>query len=663
MHRIEFIFLLILWLIAKSGSAQIERQNILENWTFSDATLKEPLKANVPGTVHTDLLGNKIIPDPYFGTNEHDLQWIGEKDWIYQTTFSPDKKLLNQKEVWLVLDGLDTYADVFLNGALILQADNMFRQWRIPVKEKLKNQNTLTIHFASAKKITDSLAKQMLPLVIPDNPRVYARKAQYHFGWDWGPTFITCGIWKPVYLEGYNVPPTEKPFTNPVKIELVQQADSVGKSFYFKIDGQAVYMKGANYIPSDMFLPRLTKADYRKILQSAKDANMNMLRVWGGGIYEDDAFYELCDEMGIYIWQDFMFACAMVPEDEKFFENVKQEVIYQIKRLRHYRSIVLWCGNNEVDEAWHNWGWQKQFNLHGDDSARVWQAYKRLFRDSIPAWVKQYDGTRPYVSTSPMHGWGRPQSYSEGDSHYWGIWWGLEDIEIFEHKTGRFVSEYGMQAMPNVTTVYGFTQPEDRYRFSPALKTHQKHPTGYENIQSYLHRYFMDSSKIKNLSLEDYIYLTQCMQYYALKNSIAIHRSKYPVNMGTLLWQLNDCWPVASWSITDYSRQPKAGWYAVKQAYREDVPPERDSIRPINIPLSNPVITIKKINDSMLHVTSDVLAKYVYLYVEDSFLNPEDNYFDLRPGEEKFISIKSDVKDWEQKVKVKTLWEVVALPG
>ncbi|MCU0387764.1 MAG: hypothetical protein MUE71_04055, partial [Chitinophagaceae bacterium] len=632
------------------------------NWVFSVAdSMDKIFTATVPGTVHTDLMAAGIIPDPFFGDNEKDLQWIGQKDWIYKTTFIADKAILKKKITELVFDGLDTYAEVYLNGKVLLKTDNMFRQWRANVTGLLQNENTLEIHFRSAKKIVDSLADAMKPLAIPDNPRVYARKAQYHFGWDWGPAYITCGIWKPVYLEAYDSPPAEEAWHNPRKIELVQEADSIGRSFYFRIDGKPVYMKGANYIPSDMFLPRATRDEYRKILLSAKEANMNMLRVWGGGVYEDDAFYELCDSLCIMVWQDFMFAGGMVPGDEHFFDNVKQEVIYQVKRLRKYPCIVLWCGNNEVDEAWNNWGWQKQFNLHGNDSAKVWNDYKRLFRDSIAAWVKQYDGTRPYVSTSPMHGWGRVQSFTEGDSHYWGVWWGLQDIEVFEKKTGRFVSEYGMQAMPNLTTVYGFTQPEDRYLFSDVLKAHQKHPTGYQNIQSYLHRYFLDSNQVKNLSLEDYTYLTQCLQYYAFKNSIAIHRSKYPVNMGTLLWQLNDCWPVASWAITDYSRQPKAAWYAVKEAYRDDVMPHRDTFRPKDLKLLQPYIQWKLKNETTLVIESDRPAKYVYVHLPDSFLDLSDNYFDLEAGKTKIITVKSRVKGWEKQLRIKSLYDVVHL--
>ncbi len=645
----------------KKLQAQSSEVILSKNWMFRQAGTAAWRSATVPGTVHTDLLQHKLIPEPYFGTNEQQLQWIGEANWEYKTSFTVTTSTLQNKQIELVFDGLDTYADVFLNGRKLLSVNNMFRQWRVTVKEWLKPVNQLEIRFTSAKKYVDSVADETLPLKIPDHNRVFARKAQYHFGWDWGPTFITCGIWRQVRIEAFDQRPAEVKQLPSRRVELVQEPDSIGRSFFFRIDGKPVYMKGANYIPSEVFLPRLKAADYHKIIQLAKEANMNMLRVWGGGVYEDDAFYDLCDRYGIYVWQDFMFAGGMIPVDDSFFRNVKAEVEYQVKRLRHHPSIVLWCGNNEVDEAWHNWGWQQQFNLHGQDSTRVWNAYQRLFRDSLPAWLQQWDGSRPYISTSPMHGWGRKQSITEGDSHYWGLWWGLQDVEVFEHKTGRFVSEYGMQAMPNWTTVQSFTTTQERYLVSPSLKQHQKHPTGYQNLQHYLHRYFLDSNKVKQLSVENYTYLTQCLQYYVLKNSIAIHRSKYPVNMGTLLWQLNDCWPVASWSITDYYRNRKAGWYAVKEAYRDDVLPVKDTIYPKNLPLTKPVFTITSQGENMFVITSTTDAAYVYVYKEGEELPLKENYFHLKAGERKYLYIDGRYqKPGEHKqLKVKSLYDVL----
>lgn len=630
-----------------------------KGWQFSKAGTSQWKPATVPGTVHTDLLANKLIPDPFFGTNESKLKWIDSTDWEYKTRFDVPVSLSSQENLSLVFDGLDTYADVFLNGRLILRADNMFRGWQIDVKKIVKPRgNELRIRFHSALNRVDSIAKSRLPLVLPDNNRVYARKAQFQFGWDWGPTFVGCGIWKKIELKAGSGKITRARVTVKPVAKLVQQKDSAGVAFYFEKSGKPVYIKGANYIPSDVFLPRVKKEDYRKIIQSAKDANMNMLRVWGGGIYEADAFYDFCDEMGIMVWQDFMFAGGMYPGDESFFSNVKAEVKYQIERLKKHPCIVLWCGNNEIDEAWHHWGWQNQFNLHGKDSATVWNDYTRLFRDSLRAWVNEFDGQRPYVSTSPQFGWGNPKSYREGDSHYWGLWWGLEDWEIFESKTGRFVSEYGMQAMPNYTTLQTVTTPADLYRYSPALNAHQKANGGFNKLNHYLNRYFIDTVKLKKLSVEEYTYLTQCLQYYILKNSIAIHRSKAPYNMGTLLWQLNDCWPVSSWSITDYSRAPKAAWYAVKEAYRDDVLPVKETVKPKDLKLSKPAFSITQTAKSIF-IRSSVDAKYVYLRIEKE-LNLSDNYFDLKAGETKQVMINKTGTAGKLKLQVLSLYDVLA---
>lgn len=640
--------------------AQLIAQSLNTNWQFQKQGEKKWYAANVPGEVHLDLLRQQLIPDPFYRDNEKKLQWIEKENWDYKNTFVVSKALFSKKKIELVFDGLDTYAEVYLNGKLILKADNMFRQWKIEVKDLLKlKDNQLFIRFYSAQNKVDSLAKADLPFVIPDNPRTYVRKAQFHFGWDWGPKFTTAGIWKAVRLEAFDLKPAEKPFITPVNVELVQKPDDKGTSFYFNIDGKPVYMKGANYIPADAFVSRLTKNDYRKILTMAKEANMNMIRVWGGGIYESDDFYDLCDSLGIYVWQDFMFAGAMVPGDKAFFDNVKAEVQYQAKRLRHHKSIVLWCGNNEVDEAFNRWGWQKSFKISATDSAKLWNDYTRLFRDSIPTWLKEVDPGRPYISSSPKLGWGVKESLSEGDSHYWGVWWGAEDFEVFEQKTGRFVSEYGMQAMPNYNSILKFTQPDDRYLFSDVLKSHQKAGNGFDKLAIYLDKYMIDSAKISKLSLADYVYLTQCVQYYGFKNMILIQRSKEPYNMGTLLWQLNDCWPVASWSITDYDhRAPKAAWYAVKEAYRDDVRPPRDRVRPKDLKLSDPKITYQ-IKGNTITLRSSAFAKYVYIEIAGYSGKLSDNYFDLEGGKEKVITFdRNELKTSNVKLSLKSLWNI-----
>ncbi|TRW98973.1 beta-mannosidase [Flavobacterium gawalongense] len=642
----DFYWFFVLYFTNLSFVANAQNSSVVlkNGWQFRQEKTAKWNVATVPGEVHTDLLNNKLIPDPFYRDNEKKLQWIEKKNWEYKTSFQVTPATLNKKNATLVFDGLDTYATVYLNKQLVLKADNMFRQWRVDVKKIIKSgNNDLVVVFQSAQNVVDSLAKKDLPFVIPDNPRAYVRKAQYHFGWDWGPKFTTCGIWKAVRLEAYDEKTLEKPYVLNRKIELVQQPDSLGKSFYFKIDGKPVYMKGANYIPSDAFLSRVTKKEYEKVILMAKDANMNMLRVWGGGIYEDDYFYDLCDKYGINVWQDFMFAGTMVPGDKAFLDNVKEEVQYQVKRLRHHPSIVLWCGNNESDEAFKNWGWQKSMNMSKQDSTRLWKDYVRLFQDSIPKWVKEVDDKRPYISSSPLFGWGKEKSIKEGDSHYWGTWWGLEDIEVVQNKTGRFISEYGMQAMPNYSSIEKFTSPEDRYLFSDVLKAHQKAGKGFTKLNSYLNRYFIDSTKVKNMKVEDYTYLTQCLQYYSLKNIIGIHRSKAPYNMGTLVWQLNDCWPVASWSVTDYyNRQPKAAWYAMREAYRDDKTPEIDLTRPIDLKLENPKITWT-IKGNEIIIKALKSAKYVYVEIKGYKGKLSTNYMDLDAGEERIISFEGKI--------------------
>jgi len=660
MKKIKIVFFLF-FCFAINVHAQVVTQKLTANWIFQEQDDAKWYPAKVPGEVHLDLMANKLIPDPFYRDNEKKVQWIEKENWDYQTTFNALPNVLSKTNIELVFDGLDTYADVYLNGKLILKADNMFRQWKVDVKQLLKpSANKLYIRFRSAQNVVDSLAKADQPYFIPDNARAYTRKAQFHFGWDWGPKLTGCGIWKELRLEAYRTKLVEKPFVAPIKVELVQQPDEKGSSFYFNINGKATYMKGANYIPSDAFVTRMTKNDYRKMLMMAKDANMNMLRVWGGGVYEDDYFYELCDSLGIYVWQDFMFAGTMVPGGEAFFANVKEEVKYQVKRLRHHKSIVLWCGNNEIDEAFNRWGWQTQFRIKPKDSAKLWNDYTRLFRDSIPKWVKEVDDSRPYISSSPKYGWGVKNSFTEGDSHYWGVWWGNEDFEAFENKTGRFVSEYGMQAMPNYSSILKFTQPKDRYLASDVMKNHQKAGNGYQKLDVYLKSYFVDEERLRKLSVEDYTYLTQCVQYYGFKNMILIHRSKEPYNMGTLLWQLNDCWPVASWSITDYyDRMPKAAWYAVKDAYSDDVRSARDTIKPKDLKLTDPKITYQ-IKGNQVILKSSGLAKYVFVDIAGYKGKLSDNYFDLLPGNEKIISFdQKEVTTKTIDLKLKSLWDVL----
>jgi beta-mannosidase len=650
-RQFKFLILMLLPLILWSQNS--ERNLNSENWSFKKISDSNWLPAKVPGTVHTDLYNNKIISNPFFGNNEKDLQWIENETWEYQTSFKISKQELKNQFTILQFEGLDTYAEVFLNNKKILDVNNMFRTWKVDVKNNLKvGKNNLKIVFKSAVEIGKAKA-QKLPYTLPEKERIFSRKAQYHFGWDWGPRFVTSGIYRPIKLlfwnnatienvrfeqkelsnnlakvnfsftinvqnagdyvikmdimpfrfklkKGINVVNVPIEIKNPIlwwcnglgvphqylfrfslennndkldyklikvglrTIELIQEKDSIGKSFYFKLNGKPVFMKGANYIPPDSFLPNATTSSYKEIVQNAVDANMNMLRVWGGGVYAEDTFYDECDKNGILVWQDFMFACAMYPGDEEFLDNVKNEVIDNITRLQNHPSIALWCGNNENDEGWKNWGWQKQFNYSKQDSIQIWNDYEKLFHQLIPQTLDSLLSKKEnrYWPSSPSIGWGKKESLTQGDSHYWGVWWGKEPFEIYKQKVGRFMSEYGFQGMPNLETLEKVIRKEDLNFTSEAFKNHQKHPTGFETINEYMARDFPIPK-----SLEKYNYVSQILQAYGMKTAIEAHRLAKPYCMGSLYWQLNDCWPVTSWSTLDYYGNWKASHYQVKESF------------------------------------------------------------------------------------------------
>jgi beta-mannosidase len=665
--------LLFLFICCHQLMAQPVSLELKKNWQFRQSGKQQWYPATIPGTVHTDLLANKLIADPFYRDNENKVQWIESEEWEYRNRIDLPPFLFSKKHIDLVFDGLDTDAEVFLNGKKILEANNMFRQWVVDIKPQAKQAgNELLIRFHSSAKRARA-KKAMESPTYPDNERIYVRKAQYQFGWDWGPRMVTCGIWKKVQLIGWdearlgriaitNISADDKQaeikieaevyadkdlqvlitskihapsaiqksgnvvqvpaqnetaflkkgmnklaftrqISNPARwpyakdmysseieirspgsssksilldkstglyfglrsVQLITDKDSIGTSFYFKLNGHPVFAKGSNWIPPDNFLPRAEKEKrYEQLLKAAKDAHINMLRVWGGGVYEDDIFYTLCDRYGIMVWQDFMFAGAMYPGDPAFLKNVEEEIRYQVNRLKSHPCIVLWCGNNEIDEAWHNWGWQKQYAYNAADSARIWDDYRKLFHQLIPGILQELDPQRPYWPSSPSIGWGRDSAYANGDVHYWGVWWGKEPVETYREKTGRFNSEYGMQGMPVMPSIRQFSLPEDWDTSSAVMKTHQKHPSGWQNIKIYVDRRFIAPKRF-----EDLVYVSQLMQADAIKTAMEAHRRNKPLTMGSLFWQWNDCWPVTSWSAIDYYGRPKALFYESKRSFAD----------------------------------------------------------------------------------------------
>jgi len=632
--------------------------------------------AQVPGVVHTDLLRNGLIPDPFDRDNEFRLQWIGLADWEYQTTFQVDSGALGHDHVDLVFDGLDTFADVYLNDQAILHADNMFRRWRIPAKSLLKpGQNTLRIVFHSA--ITKMLPYvKSLPYVLPSisthnfgneeniATAPYTRKAPYQYGWDWGPRFMTEGIWQPVRLETWDTLRIDnfhihqqkvtagtasvtaeldleagKPTTAtlafahdelsgaqvndgtqtlqldagmnhvsfPIRVaapklwypvgygsqsryrfsaviragrevaaraevktglrslELRRAADQWGKSFEFVVNGIEVFSKGADVIPFDSFPNRVTPEIHRKILQAARDAHMNMVREWGGGYYESDDFYDICDELGIMVWQEFAFGGDMIPGDVAFQENLRQEAADQIKRLRDHPSIVIWCGNNEVETGWYHWGDRQEFkeSISSEVRDRVWQDYLIMFADILKSAVTQYTDPVPYWPSSPSANFEEiPDNQHNGDMHYWAVWHQQAPAEDYTKQFPRFMTEYGFQSFPEMRTIRAFAKPEDCDIRSTVMQSHQKNKGGKERILTYMLREYREPKDFAS-----FVYLSQVQQAEIIKIGAEHLRRQRPRTMGSLYWQLNDCWPVASWASIDYYGRWKALHYYARRFY------------------------------------------------------------------------------------------------
>ena len=672
LFKFSLLFIFLLYNCSNENNDSIE---ISENWTFKNNIDSVWLEASVPGDVHTDLLKNGLIEDPFYRLNEHDLQWIDKTDWEYKTEFDLSQKDLNSHSLALEFQGIDTYSSIYLNDSLIGTTDNMFIGKTVDIKNFAKlGKNKLYIKLFSpinkGVKLHDSLGYDISSFngndlaeigKVEGNKRVsvFTRKAPYHFGWDWGPRLVTSGIWQPINIKTWNyfniedlyirqislnenaslvaeielesyleideiiseiyvdnkkvstdlvyinkgTNKIEIPFTikdyelwwpngmgnqnmydvkvklqsnnNFVtsskrvglrEINLVTSQDSVGNNFYFEVNKKPVFMKGVNYIPQDIFLNRVSDDKYEELLESAVDANMNMIRVWGGGIYENEIFYNLCDEKGLLVWQDFMFACAMYPGDEDFLKSVEQEAKYNVKRLRGHPSIALWCGNNEVRSAWKNWGWEKDVmeNQSPEIASVISKAYDDVFHKILPEVVNNLDTSTAYWPSSPGSTFsGGTESYTSGDAHYWGVWWGKEDFESYNQKVPRFMSEFGFQSFPEFSSVDKYTNESDYSIYSEVMKSHQRSSIGNSTIEDYMLRHYN-----KPKSFKGYLYVSQILQAYGMSIGMESHRRNKGYSMGSLYWQLNDCWPVASWSSIDYFGKWKALHYSTKKAFQ-----------------------------------------------------------------------------------------------
>ncbi len=674
-------------------------KDINANWQFRQVSTTEWMPATVPGTVHTDLMAAGKIEDPYYRLNERAVQWIDKVNWEYRTSFKVNNEELSKQNIWLVFEGLDTYADVYVNEQLVLKADNMFITWKVDAKKYLKTgENQLRILFTSP--VLKGMEKQEIfgyPLPASNDQSeaggmgknqvsIYTRKAGYHFGWDWGPRLVTSGIWRPVYFEtwddarinnlqivqksivktsanllaeveleapGNNLNLSLNLFVNGVKVasapvktssglskqtipfsiqnpklwwpnglgeqplysitteltgsgklidtesaniglrtlNLVRKPDAKGsgESFYFEVNGRPVFAKGANYIPNDVFLPRVKPETYEFIVKSAADANMNMLRVWGGGVYENDLFYDLCDKYGIMVWQDFMFACSMYPGDDDFLNSIRQEAEDNVKRLRNHACMALWCGNNEIETAWaqghedRGWGWKKAYNAQQRET--IWEAYDTIFHHILPDVVTANTSNQPYWHSSPSAGMGKLAGYesNSGDMHYWGVWHGQHPFSDFRKYKARFMSEYGFQSFPEFNSVKKYTLPADWNIESEVMASHQRSGIGNLRIKQYMEQDYQIPSDFEQL-----LYVGQLLQADAIKMALKTHRSDMPYCMGSLYWQINDCWPVASWSGIDYYGKWKALHYFAKEACKNQI---------INVVMENGKLLIYGVSD------------------------------------------------------------------
>jgi beta-mannosidase len=641
----------------------MNKQLLNGEWHFRQCGTEEWLPATVPGGVHTDLLALGKIPDPFVADNELKVMWVAETDWEYRRTFRTDAALSVEENIALVCDGLDTLADVYLNGTYLGHAENMFRRWEWNVKGILREgENELRILFAAPVRFITAKQAQ-LPLQgggdIPGGPHL--RKAPCHWGWDWGPKLPPIGVWKDIRLEGFSarladvhlrqehnaagsvvittdvkvntqsaaqlvaglkvtapdgqewqvqdslfniytddeekIVSLKSEIENPQlwwpsgygsqplydvevtlkdgqtvldqhsykiglrTIELCQNPDQWGKEFTFYVNGVRLFAKGADWIPTDSLPTRITEAHLEMLIRAAMDANMNMLRVWGGGYYPEDMFYDLCDRYGILVWQDFMFACGIYPASADFFENVRVEAVENVRRLRHHAALALWCGNNEMEQGWCDWGWNKP-----DDPLNqlLKDGYDRMFHHLLPDLLEHEDPDHPYWPSSasastPFEG---ANNQIQGDCHYWDVWHGRKPFSAYRTQFPRFMSEFGFQALPPLKTIATYAEPADWNMTSYIMEHHQRSGSGNGLMIAQMTDAFRMPKDFASL-----VYLSLILQAEGIRYGVEHWRRNRDRVSGTLIWQLNDCWPVASWSSLDYFGRWKALHYAAKRFY------------------------------------------------------------------------------------------------
>ncbi|KAJ5290803.1 Beta-mannosidase B [Penicillium angulare] len=646
---------------------QLSRHTLSTGWTFRDREAEDWMPVpTVPSVVQQDLIANKKLEDPYTEFNELKARWVNEKSWVYRNTFEKPTIPVGAN-IDLVFDGLDTFATVKLNGQTILQSDNMFLGHRVNVTKAMEaeGEHTLEIEFDCAELKARELKKQdQIHKWVGfngDMSRLTVRKAQYHWGWDWGPVLMTAGIWRPVRLEVYSAriidlwPQTNladdhstAEVTVVIKVdansssdykarfslllhgneivnqdvsvtasnearvsfridqpelwwpngygdqalyevsvsllygngiideqtkrfgirtaEIIQRPDKHGKSFFFRINGVDIFCGGSCWIPADSLLTNITPGRYRRWIQLMVEGRQVMVRVWGGGIYEDDAFYDACDELGVMVWQDFMFGCGNYPTWPALLESVREETVYNVQRLRHHPAIVIYVGNNEDYQVQESVGLTYNFE---DKDPESWLKTdfpaRYIYEKLLPEVVAEHS---PEIFYHPGSPWGDGKISSDttvGDMHQWNVWHGTQEkYQIFETLGGRFNSEFGMEAFPSMATIESFSRnPNDHHAQSQVMDFHNKADGHERRLATYLVENFRSPH-----TFEGYIYQTQLMQAETMMFGYRGWRRQWGDERqcgGALLWQINDCWPTISWAIVDYFLRPKLAYYAVKR--------------------------------------------------------------------------------------------------
>jgi len=659
-------------------------------------------QTSVPCSVFGSLIKSGQIKQNEIDTNPEDFSWVSEKPWIYRKFFDVPQELLRCDRVDLVFDGLDTIAGIWLNNRLIGRTNNMFIPFRFDVTAFLKPQNnSLMVKFEPAVQYAKRLMGRYTSFSESDfrNPyRVYIRKAQYQFGWDFCPALPGCGIWRPVRLEGIekaafadiNVRtidcnqnyadvkiaikldtvkpekllcrlvlsgenaviehtltfnPAEDLQSTVIRIEkpslwwpagygrqhlyhlevnllsndniidrteiklgirtvkLNRSSDKDNEKFQFEINGRPIFAKGANWVPASIFAGSVTAGDCEKLLHSAAEANINMLRVWAGGYYETNEFYEICDRLGIMVWQDFMFACAYYPDRQWFLEEVKKEATAVIKRLRNHPCMVLWCGNNEIDWM-HNTGrLGKGKKFHG----------KKIYHQLLPQLVREIDPDADYIPTSPLIKKDKSGIGRHITAHQWEVWSGHYPVRWYlclDEDVPPFVTEFGLQSLPDMKTVKDFCPPPQLRIGSHTLEKHNYQLDG----SSRLYRYVGDLFGAAR-NLEQFIYLSQVTQARAAKMCVEHLRAHSSTNSGVLFWQFNDCCPAISWSAVDYAKRPKAFYYYAKRFFSKYLIAVVPELKKSYFDLPPEVISIDVIviNDSSRPLTATLTCRLIDL--------------------------------------------------